>query len=99
MTAPGPYQVELLPAARQQLRKLEEQTARRVVVELANLQIELRPPGCRATVGQSHRWHIRVAGAGDYPIVYEIRDHQLLVLVITIAHRPPHTAHRREVYR
>lgn len=43
-------------------------------------------------VGQSNRWRVRVAGAGDYRIVYEIHEQQLLVLVVTIAHS-------REVYR
>lgn len=42
-------------------------------------------------VGQKNRWRIRVSGAGDYRIVYEIHDEQLLVLVVTVAHR-------REVY-
>lgn len=92
MTAEHPYRVDIAPAARRQLRKLEKQTAGRVIVELANLQVEPRPPGCRAMVGQSNRWRVRVTGAGDCRIVYEIRDQQLLVLVITIAHR-------REVYR
>ena len=63
---------------------------RRVIVELANLQSDPRPPGCQAMVGQPNRWRIRVAG--DDRIVYEIHDRQLLVLVISIAHR-------REVYR
>lgn len=92
MTAAGPYQVDLAPAARRQLLKLEKQTARRVIIELTNLQVEPRPPGCRAMVRQSNRWRVRVAGAGNYRIVYEIHDQQLLILVITIAHR-------REVYR
>ena len=43
-------------------------------------------------VGQKNRWRIRVVGAGDYRIVFEILDDQLLVLVMTVAHR-------REVYR
>lgn len=92
MTTPDPYRVELAPAVRRQLRKLEKNTARRVIVELANLPADSRPPGCRAMVGQPNRWRIRVTGAGDYRIVYEIHDQQLLVLVIIIAHR-------REVYR
>lgn len=92
MTTRHPYLVELTPAARRQLRKLEQQTARRVLLELANLQADPRPPGSRAMVGQPNRWRVRVAGAGDYRVVYEVHDQQLLVLVITIAHR-------REVYR
>lgn len=43
-------------------------------------------------VGQRDRWRIRVEGAGDYRIVYEIHDDRLLVLVVAIAHR-------REAYR
>lgn len=92
MTAPQLYRVDLAPAARRQLRKFEKQTARRVIVELANLQADPQPPGCRAMVGQPNRWRVRVSGAGDYRIVYEIHNQRLLVLVITIAHR-------REVYR
>lgn len=89
---PRRYRVELAPAARRQLRKLDRQVARRVLVELDRLQTEPRPAGCRAMVGQKGRWRIRVDGAGGYRIVYEIPDDQLLVLVVTVAHR-------REVYR
>jgi mRNA interferase RelE/StbE len=89
---PHPFRVDLSPAARRQLRELEQQTARRVLLELANLLTDPRPAGCRAMVGQPNRWRVRIAGAGDYRVVYEIQDRQLLILVITIAHR-------REVYR
>ena len=92
MSTPRPFRVDLSPAARRRLRKLEQQTARRVLLELANLQADPRPPGCRAMVGQPTRWRVRITGAGDYRVVYEIHDQQLLILVITIAHR-------REVYR
>lgn len=86
------YRVELAPAARRQLRRLDQKVARRVMIALDGLQGDPRPPGCRAMTGQAGRWRIRPAGAGDYRVVYEIRDDVLLVLVVTIAHR-------REVYR
>jgi len=76
------YRVELVPAAERQLRKLDRQVARRVLFELDLLQAEPRPLGCRAMVGQQDRWRIRVRGARDYRIGYEIRDDQLLVLVV-----------------
>lgn len=38
-------------------------------------------------VGQKKRWRVRVSGAGDYRIVYQIEDTELLVLVVTVAHR------------
>lgn len=94
MTASDSYDVGLAPATRRQLRKLDAQTVRRVVVELAGLCTNPRPPGCRAMTGQPHRWRVRVSGAGDYRVVYEIRDQQLLVLVLVVT-----VAHRREVYR
>lgn len=86
------YRVELAPAARRQLRRLDQKIARRVVAALDGLQVDPRPPGCRAMTGQAHRWRIRPAGAGDYRIVYEISDDVRLVLVLTFAHRG-------EVYR
>jgi mRNA interferase RelE/StbE len=86
------YVVEVASAVRRQLRKLDRQIARRVLAELARLGSDPRPPGCRALVGQPNRWRIRVSGAGDYRVVYEVRDEKLLVLVVTIAHR-------REAYR
>jgi mRNA interferase RelE/StbE len=91
--APRRYRVELSPAARGQLRKLNQQIARHVLRALTLLQEDPRPHGCRAMVGQPGRWRIRPSGAGDdYRIVYEINDDVLLVLVATIAHRS-------EVYR
>lgn len=92
MTTAHHYRVDLAPAARRQLRKLEQQTARRVLLELANLRADPRPPGCRAMVGQPDRWRVRVSGAGDYRVGYEIRDQQLLIIVVAIAHG-------REIYR
>ncbi|MGH7918641.1 MAG: type II toxin-antitoxin system RelE family toxin [Candidatus Dormibacteraceae bacterium] len=86
------YRIEVAQDARRQLHKLDHQCVRRVLIELGRLQAEPRPPGCRAMVGQKDRWRIRVSGAGDYRLVYEIPDDQVLVLVVTIAHR-------RDVYR
>lgn len=39
--------------------------------------------------GERGRWRVRV---GDYRIVYAIKDDELIVLVLRVAHR-------REVYR
>jgi mRNA interferase RelE/StbE len=39
--------------------------------------------------GERGRWRVRV---GDYRIVYVIRDRELVVIVVRVAHR-------REVYR
>jgi len=48
-----------------------------------------RPSGAEKLTGGDDTYHIHV---GDYPILYEIHDTDLMVLVIE-------AGHRREVYR
>jgi mRNA interferase RelE/StbE len=78
------YELRFRPAALRQLRKLDTQIARRIKGATEALRVEPRPPGVKALTGQ-HGWlRIRV---GDYRIVYEVRDSELVVLVIQIGHR------------
>ena len=80
------------------------QVPRKVVKTIASLQrteqrriqgaIELlaenpRPPSCTAMVGYSNTYRVRV---GTYRIIYEVRDRELIVIVI-------HVGHRRDAYR
>ena len=48
-----------------------------------------RPSGCVKLSGLENLWRVRV---GDYRILYSIEDQQLIVLIVSVAHR-------REVYR
>lgn len=83
MTGPR-FELRFRPAALRQLRKLDSQTARRIKSATESLRAEPRPHGVKALTGQ-HGWlRIRV---GDYRIVYEVRDSELVVLVIQIGHR------------
>jgi mRNA interferase RelE/StbE len=78
------YELRFRTAALRQLRKLDIQIARRIRGATEALRVEPRPPGVKALTGQ-HGWlRIRV---GDYRIVYEVRDSELVVLVIQIGHR------------
>jgi mRNA interferase RelE/StbE len=81
----GPrYELRFRPAALRQLRKLDSQAARRIKTATESLRSEPRPHGVKALTGQ-HGWlRIRV---GDYRVVYEVRDSDLVVLVIQIGHR------------
>jgi mRNA interferase RelE/StbE len=81
----GPrYELRFRPAALRQLRKLDSQIARRIKSTTETLRTEPRPPGIKALTGQRGWLRIRV---GDYRIVYEVRDSELVVLVIQIGHR------------
>jgi mRNA interferase RelE/StbE len=78
------YEVRFRPAALRQLRKLDSQIPRRIKSTTETLRTEPRPPGVKALTGQRGWLRIRV---GDYRIVYEVRDSELVVLVIQIGHR------------
>jgi mRNA interferase RelE/StbE len=82
------YRVSLAPSAARELRKFDPDVRRRIQAALDLLATEPRPPAATRLVGGSGEWRVRT---GDYRIVYEINDDQLLVLVLRMAHR-------REVY-
>lgn len=66
-----------------------QQLRRRITAAVHGLSENPRPVGSIKLSGPESLYRIRV---GDYRIVYQIQDAQLLVLVVRIAHR-------REVYR
>lgn len=80
--------VQLAPAAVRQLRKLDPAGRRRVQAAIDLLAGDPRPPAARQLVCGAGEWRVRT---GDFRIVYEIHDRQILVLVIKVGHR-------REVY-
>lgn len=83
------YRIALAPSAARQLRKFDPQVRRRIQAAIELLANEPRPPLAAKLVGGSGEWRIRT---GDYRIVYEIEDGQLLVLVLRVGHR-------REIYQ
>jgi mRNA interferase RelE/StbE len=89
VTSAERFTVEYAAEALKELRKLDQTVARRAVKAIDALGINPRPSGTRQLVGFTNLWRIRV---GDYRIIYTIRDSELLVLALRVAHR-------REVYR
>lgn len=83
------YSISYVPSAAKALRKLDRLIARRLVASIKELSDEPRPPGCIQLKGGSGEFRIRV---GDYRVIYEVIDRELVVLVL-------HLGHRREVYR
>jgi len=82
------YVVNLTPAAARQLRKFDPPTRRRLQAVIELLADEPRPPAATRLVGGAGEWRVRT---GDYRVIYEIHDAELLVLVLRMAHR-------REIY-
>jgi mRNA interferase RelE/StbE len=83
------YKVVLASSAARQLKKLDHPARRRIQGVLELLADEPRPPAATQLVGGAGEWRVRT---GDYRIIYEIRDSELLVLVVAIGHR-------KDIYR
>ena len=84
MSAPGPFAVEYDPKALKELAKLDKPVARRVIKAIDALSADPRPSGVRPLVGYPNLWRIRV---GEYRVVYTIKDAELVVLALRVAHR------------
>jgi mRNA interferase RelE/StbE len=78
------YTVRIAPAAVRQLRKLDPAGRRRVQAVIDLLADDPRPPAARQLVGGAGEWRVRT---GDFRIIYEIHDAELVVLVVKVGHR------------
>jgi mRNA interferase RelE/StbE len=78
------YSVEIAPAAKRQIGKLDRPVQGRIVRRLEALGKDPRPPGVEKLEGDESLYRVRV---GEYRIVYEIRDKILVVLVLKVGHR------------
>lgn len=83
------YRITLAPAAARQLRKFDPPVRRRIQAALELLSSDPRPPAATQLIGGAGEWRVRT---GDYRIVYDIEDNELLILVLRVGHR-------REIYK
>lgn len=78
------FRIEFTTAAAREIRKLDPQIRRRILSGVTDLERDPRPHGCRKLAGYDNAWRIRV---GDYRVLYEVIDEQVLVTVVRVAHR------------
>ena len=87
------YRARLARRAERGLRRIRQGDPRsydRLVAAIRSLAEEPRPPGAaRLTAFHPPAWRLRV---GEYRIVYEIHEEEVLVMVVNVAPRG-------EVYR
>ena len=83
------YSVEWDTRAVKELKALEKKEQKKILVRVAKLGKTPRPPGCKKLHEKESAYRIRV---GDYRVIYQIRDSQLIVLVVKVGNR-------RDVYR
>jgi len=83
------YAIDVTRPAEKQIRALHPQVRARIEKTIDWLAKNPRPHGCQKMHGHENLYRAR---AGDWRVVYEIRDSVLLVLVVAVGHR-------REIYR
>ncbi len=77
------YTILLSKKAEKQLDKLPKNIAISIIEGISLLETDSRPNGCKKLKGRDG-FRIRV---GDYRIIYEIYDDELIIDVITLGHR------------
>ena len=81
------HQVKLEPRAKKGLDRLPKYGGDMIALSIARLALDPRPSGC-VKVGAGDLYRIR---AGRYRVLYEVRDRELVVLVVRVARRDEHT--------
>jgi len=84
----GNFEVIFKQSVAKDLRQIPKKDVARILERIEALTVEPRPPGAEKLSGQE-KYRIR---QGVYRILYEIRNAQLIVVVIKVGHR-------RDVYR
>jgi mRNA interferase RelE/StbE len=82
------YSVRIKRSAAQELEAIPPKDRRRIVSRIEALRTNPRPPRCEKLSGEE-KYRVR---QGDYRILYEIVDRELIVTVVRIGNR-------RDVYR
>jgi mRNA interferase RelE/StbE len=86
------YDLAFLDAALKEWRKLDNQTREQFKAKLEERLWNPKVPSARLH-GTKERYKIKLRNAG-YRLVYEVRDQQLIVLVVAVGKRE-----RNEVYK
>ena len=82
------YKLLIKPTAGKEIEAVPKQDRRRIVAKITSLSRNPRPPGCEKLSGHD-QYRLR---QGNYRILYEIQDLDLVVVVVKVGHR-------RDVYR
>ena len=84
-----PYTIKISSEAERQIKKLDRAVQRRIEPVIDALAKNPRPAGAKKMEGYAGRYRVRI---GDYRIVYEVYDRELVVLIIR-------AGNRKEIYR
>lgn len=78
------HRIEFTPAAVRELQALPRPAQQRIKTAIDALAETPRPPGVKKLVAEENLYRIRV---GDYRVLFQVQDRQLLVLIVKVGHR------------
>lgn len=81
------WSIEWTPDSQKQLRKLDRPIQKRILTFLNDRIVDSKEPrrsGKGLTGSLSPYWSYRI---GDYRVIVDIRDHELVILVVQLDHR------------
>ena len=78
------YRVLISRTAEKQLKKLSKELQRKIAAMIISFEIDPRPHGSKKLSGSSNTYRYRV---GDYRIIYDVFDEEVIVNVLKIGHR------------
>ncbi|MGH2414985.1 MAG: type II toxin-antitoxin system RelE family toxin [Microcystaceae cyanobacterium] len=78
------YQIIFDKRAAKQLKKLPKEIQGHLKSKIAELSINPRPPGVVKLTGKDKIYRVRV---GDYRIIYQIQDNELIILIAQVSDR------------
>jgi len=82
------YSISIKRSAQKSLAGISQPYRAKIIDQIENLSDNPRPATCKKLTGRE-AWRIRI---GAYRVIYEIKDNQLAIIVVTLGHR-------REVYK
>ena len=81
----GSYSLRIKASAAKEIERIEPKKVRRqIVTRIQTLATNPRPPGCEKLASAGNRYRVRQAA---YRIVYEVRDEELVVVLVKVGHR------------
>ena len=78
------YKVVIPKPVQKQLSDLPKNQRDRLITDIRLLAEVSRPSGVKKLKGYENIYRIRV---GDYRVIYEVKDQEMLVLIISSVHR------------
>lgn len=91
------YELGFLDEALKEWRKLDDATRTQFKAKLAERLNQPRVPSARLT-GQRERYKIKLRSVG-YRLVYEVRDSQLIVVVVAVGKRERNAVYKAAAKR